>query len=239
MKKATHLKAEAKKLANSDKAKVFQWFFKTGPGEYGEGDIFWGLMVPTCRQLAKKYSDLPFKELIILLKDPVHELRLIAVLILVLRYERAQTVRERRVLYQFYYRYRAGINNWDLVDLSAHKIIGAYLLEFPQERKILDTLSVSKNLWDRRLAMVATFAFIKKDEFEPTLKLATKFLSDNQDLMHKASGWMLREVGKRDEKVLLKFLDKHTARMPRTMLRYALERFPEPVRQKYLAIKKQ
>lgn len=238
MNQAKNLKAEVRKKASPEQAKVFQYFFKTGAGQYGEGDIFWGLMVPECRRIAKKYFDLPLSEVALLLKEPVHELRLIALLILVQRYERAATLTKRRQLYQFYYRQRAGINNWDLVDLSVSKIMGAYLLEVPKERKVLNTLSQSANMWDRRLAMIATFAFIRANEFQPTLQLAKKFLNDKQDLMHKASGWMLREVGKRDQKLLLVFLNENAEFMPRTMLRYAIERFPEPLRKKYLAVKK-
>jgi 3-methyladenine DNA glycosylase AlkD len=234
MTKVKKLTALAKKMSSAEQAQHRQRFFKTGPGEYGEGDIFWGLEVPVSRQIASQFYDLSLKELSELIFSPVHELRLIALLIAIHKYQQAQNFFEQKKIVRWYWRQRKFINNWDLVDLSAPKILGAYLRDYPQERKLLMLLSQSSSLWDRRLAMVSTFAFISAGEFKPTLDLARNYFNDPEDLISKASGWMLREVGKRDNKVLLAFLNSYAGQMPRTMLRYAIERLPEGKRQKYL-----
>ncbi|MDD2258188.1 MAG: DNA alkylation repair protein [Patescibacteria group bacterium] len=234
MNKVKQLSSLAKKMSSVAQAQILQGFFKTGPGEYGEGDIFWGLKVPVSRQIASQFFDLSLKELSVLISSPVHELRLIALLIAVYKYQQAQTFFQQKKIVRWYWRERKFINNWDLVDLSVVKILGAYLRDYPQERKMFIFLSQSSSLWDRRLAMVSTFAFIAAGEFKPTLDLARNYFNDSEDLIAKASGWMLREVGKRDNKVLLEFLNNYAGQMPRIMLRYAIERLPEAKRQKYL-----
>lgn len=229
---------KAKSLYSPERAEHSKYFFKTGPGQYGEGDIFLGLSVPEMRTLAKECGDLPFTDVAILLADKIHELRLIGLTVLVEKYQKAKTDAKRKIIYNFYVKHRAAANNWDLVDLSVYKIMGDYLVRNPKERIILYKLIKSKNMWERRLAMVSTMAFIRQGESEDVLKLAESLLADKEDLMHKASGWMLRELGKRDEQKLCEFLDKNIKRMPRTMLRYAIERFEESKRLKYLKIKK-
>lgn len=238
MDKVKKITATAKKLASAEQAEILQRFFKTGPGQYGAGDIFWGLKVPASRQIAQQFFDLSFAELSKLISSPVHELRLIALFIVVNHYEQAKNFSEQKKIVRWYWRQRKFINNWDLVDLSAPKILGAYLRDYPSERQLLVFLSQSPNLWDRRLAIVATLTFIDAGEFQPTLDLAGMFLNDSEDLIHKASGWMLREVGKRDKKTLLIFLDKYVTQMPRTMLRYSIEHLSEAKRQKYLQKKR-
>ena len=229
---------KAKSLYSPERAEHSKYFFKTGPGQYGEGDIFLGLSVPEMRTLAKECGDLPFTDVAILLADKIHELRLIGLTVLVEKYQKAKTDAKRKIIYNFYVKHRAAANNWDLVDLSVYKIMGDYLVRNPKERTILYKLIKSKNMWERRLAMVSTMAFIRQGESEDVLKLSEALLNDKEDLMHKASGWMLREFGKRDEQKLCEFLDKNIKRMPRTMLRYAIERFEESKRLKYLKIKK-
>lgn len=224
------LKREIRAKGNLDKSKLLMRFFKTGPGEYGEGDIFLGVMVPQTREVAKKYSSLPLKDIETLLKSKYHEERLCALLILVHNFQKHPE--NRSEIYKFYLNNTKYINNWDLVDLSAHKIIGPHL--FDKNRSILYELAKSKNLWERRIAIISTFAFINKKEFNDSIKLATLLLKDKHDLMHKAVGWMLREMGKRDQGELTSFLDKHYKSMPRTMLRYSIERLPEKKRQFYL-----
>ncbi len=229
---------KAKAMYSPERAEHSKYFFKTGPGQYGEGDVFLGLSVPEMRILAKEGCDLPFSDVAILLSDKIHELRLIGLTVLVEKYQKAKNDKERKIIYNFYIKHRAAANNWDLVDLSVYKIMGDYLVRNPKERSILYKFIKSKNMWERRLAMVSTMAFIRSNESEDVLKLAEELLNDKEDLMHKASGWMLREFGKRDEKKLCQFLDKNIKKMPRTMLRYAIEKFPESKRQKYLKIKK-
>ncbi len=230
---------KAKSLYSKERAEHSKYFFKTAPGQYGAGDVFWGLNVPEMKSIAKDYQELDLKNVTELLKDKVHELRLIGLTILVEKYQKAKADNERKEIYNFYIKHRAAANNWDLVDLSVYKIMGDYLLRHKEERKILYQFIKSKNLWERRLAMVSCVAFIRFGETEDTIKLATALLNDKEDLMHKASGWMLRELGKRDKKVLTNFLNSHADKMPRTMLRYAIEKFPEKERQKYLKIKRQ
>lgn len=230
---------KAKSLYFKERAEHSKYFFKTAPGQYGAGDVFWGLSVPEMRKIARDCQELDLKSVTELLRDMVHELRLIGLTILVEKYKKAKDDKERKMLYDFYLKNRAGINNWDLVDLSVYKIMGDYLLRHKEERKILYQFIKSRNLWERRLAMVSCMAFIRFGETEDTIKLATALLNDNEDLMHKASGWMLRELGKRNKKVLINFLNSHITEMPRTMLRYAIEKFSEEERQKYLKIKRQ
>ena len=229
---------KAKSLYSPERAEHSKYFFKTGPGQYGEGDVFLGLSVPEMRALARECRDLSFEEVAVLLADKIHELRLIGLTILVEKYQKAKDDVARKKIYNFYIKHRAAANNWDLVDLSVYKIMGDYLVRHPEKRDILYKFIKSKNIWERRLAMVSTMAFIRQGESEDVLKLAEALLDDKEDLMHKASGWMLREFGKRDEKKLCQFLDKNIKKMPRTMLRYAIERFEENKRLKYLKIKK-
>ncbi len=209
-----------------------QRYFKTGPGEYGEGDIFIGLTVPQSRSIAKKYLALPLSEVQKLLASPIHEHRFIALEILIFKYERTD---EQEKIVNFYLKNKKHINNWDLVDTSASYILGNWLID--KDTTILYTLAHAKNLWERRIAIVATAAFIRNGQFADTLALAEILVRDTEDLMHKAVGWMLREVGKKSEKTLTAFLDTHVSHMPRTMLRYAIERFPEKKRKKYLHAK--
>lgn len=221
------LKKELKSKADLKRAKISQRFFKTGKGEYAEGDIFLGVIVPEIREIAKKYKDIKLADIESLLHSKIHEERLTALLILVDKYKTTP-----EVVYNLYLENTKYVNNWDLVDLSADKIAGEYLFDKP--RTILDELAKSKNLWERRIAIMATFNFIKKNEFSETLKLAEILLRDQDDLVHKAVGWMLREIGKRDLKTEEDFLKKHAAKMPRTMLRYAIEKFPVGKRKQYL-----
>ena len=214
---------------NADDAVFLQRFFKTGPGQYGEGDHFLGIRVPMTRTLAREFADLPLSDIERLLHDKWHEARLLALVLLVNRYARADAT-EQAAVYRIYLANTDRINNWDLVDLSAPGIVGAHLEKRP--RKPLDTLAKSKSLWERRIAIVATYHFIRRDEFDDTLRIATMLLGDSHDLIHKAVGWMLREVGKRDERVLEGFLEKHALEMPRTALRYAIERMT-PVKRKH------
>jgi len=230
-KNLTELRKRIKTLASSDIAKTMQWFFKTGKGEYGEGDVFAGLKVPTQRKIAREFKDLSLADLKELLRSKIHEERLISLLILVNNYERGDE-KEKKSIYTFYIKNRMGINNWDLVDLSAPKIVGKYL--FDKDKSILFKFASSKNLWERRIAILSTYEFIRNHQYDTTLKIAKILLEDEHDLIHKAVGWMLREIGKKDLKVEEIFLKKHYKKMPRTMLRYAIEKFPETKRKKYL-----
>jgi len=215
-------------LADPKRAKTSAWFFKTGPGQYGEGDIFLGLTVPQSRVLARKYKNLPLSQIQTLLKSKFHEERLIALLILV-----HQFANNPKAIYDFYLNNTKYINNWDLVDLTAPKIVGEFIMDHPSD--ILFKLVKSDNLWERRIAILSTFAFIYKGRPEPTLQISKLLLSDKHDLIHKAVGWMLREVGKRcSQKTLTDFLDLNLNLLPRTTLRYAIERLPPPLSQKYL-----
>lgn len=218
-------------VRDQQKAQILSHFFKTGKGEYGEGDQFFGISVPDCRKVAKQYSSLLFTEITTLFHHPVHECRLVALLILVEKCNKAdEKVREELV--QYYLNNTAYINNWDLVDLSADKIIGRYL--FQKDKSILTTLANSSLLWERRIAIIATYHFIRNGQYDQTLDIAKILLNDKHDLIHKAVGWMLREVGKRDQAREEEFLKKHYQSMPRTMLRYAIEKFPEERRKEYL-----
>ena len=246
------LESELIKKTNPEKAKILQRFFKTGNGQYGEGDIFLGIIVPEQRKIAKQFNNLSIKEIQELLSSNIHEKRLIALLILIDKYKKADE-KQKQDIFDFYLNNAKNINNWDLVDLSAPNIIGDFLLE--KEKQLLYNLSKSENLWEKRIAIVSTYKFIKQDKFEDTLKISEILLNDKHDLIHKAVGWMLREVGKRNQDVLENFLKKYCRKskgfsassniknksnirryknMPRTMLRYAIEKFEEEKRKRYL-----
>lgn len=217
---------------NKNRAKSSAWYFKTSKGQYGEGDIFWGLTVSMCRKIAEKYKNISKSKISLLLKNKVHEVRLVGVLVLVYKYKTG-TEEEKKEITDFYLESTKYVNNWDLVDLSAYRILGDFLLK-KKNKNILLKLARSKNLWDQRIAIISTFAFIKKGDLRWIFKLARMFLNHKHDLIHKATGWMLREAGKEDVVKLRKFLDSNLSKMPRTTLRYAIEKFPENIRKKYL-----
>lgn len=227
----SELKAELTSLANPEQAKILQRFFKTGKGEYGEGDIFLGIKVPVQRKIAKKYSGIGLHKLQELIKSAIHEHRLISLIILTEKYNNADE-EEKGNIFNFYLKNTRNINNWDLVDLSAPKIVGDFL--FDKKKNILYELVKSENLWERRIAIVSTFDFIRREEFADTLRIAELLLKDGHDLIHKAVGWMLREIGKKNQEILEEFLKQHHKDMPRTMLRYTIEKFDEGKRKKYL-----
>jgi 3-methyladenine DNA glycosylase AlkD len=220
-----------RKLGSPKDAAILQWFFKTGPGDYGEGDIFVGVRVPVLRTLVKEFEAADESTLHALLEAAVHEDRALALFILVRHFEKGDEA-DRARIYRFYLDHTRRINNWDLVDLSAPQVVGGYLAN--RSRRPLYRLVRSKSLWERRIAILATFTFIRQGDFADTLALADLLLGDHEDLIHKAVGWMLREIGKRDLAVLEAFLKPRCNTMPRTMLRYAIEKFPEPKRQAYL-----
>lgn len=228
---ATALREKLYALADAERAVQLQRYFKTGPGEYAEGDRFLGLRVPQIRRLAKAHDNLTLAEMHTLLDSPIHEERLLALLLMVRRFERGDE-RQRREIYRCYLESTDRINNWDLVDLSARQIVGGWLAG--RSRKPLYRLARSRSLWERRIAVLATFHFIDSCDYADALQIAEILLNDTHDLIHKAVGWMLREVGKRDPEVEEAFLQQHYRVMPRTMLRYAIERFPERRRQAYL-----
>lgn len=225
------IKAEIRKHSNPEKAKILSRFFKTGKGEYGEGDIFLGISVPQSRCIAKKFSGLPFRDVKALLKSKIHEERLVALLILVHDYQ-SGSEKQKNDIFDFYLKNTKYINNWDLVDLSSEKIVGAFV--FDKQKDILYRLAKSENIWERRISIVATFHFIKNNQFSDTLKIAELLLGDKHDLIQKAVGWMLREVGKRSLKTEEQFLERHYRSMPRTALRYAIERFPDGKKRSYM-----
>ena len=228
------MKEELKSKANSEKAKILSGFFKTGKGEYGEGDVFLGVVVPELRKIAKKYCGINSKEVEELLNSKIHEERLIALFILIEHYKKADSEQREKIV-RFYLANTKNINNWDLVDLSAPKIVGDYLLD--KDRAVLYKLVKSENLWERRIAVLSTFTFIRNNQFDDTLRISEILLKDKHDLIHKAVGWMLREIGKRDINVLRAFLNKHCKVMPRTMLRYAIEKLDEKERKGFLGKK--
>ena len=220
--------------AKADKADFFPSFFKTGPGEYGEGDCFLGVSVPDQRAIAKEARDLSTAELKKLLISKWHECRLTAIFILVNQFERSKEPNRREVV-EFFLANLDGVNNWDIVDSSAQKILGAYSMEVPEYRKRIEQLAASGQLWRERIAVIATQVQIKQGDFSQILKLANRFLSHEHDLIHKAVGWMLREMGSKNMQPLLAFLDANAKRMPRTMLRYAIEKLPAEQRKRYMA----
>lgn len=221
---------ELEVLKDKKTAEILQRFFKTGKGEYGEGDVFLGIRVPVQRQVAKRHASLRMTDIQKLLESKVHEHRMVALLILLEKYKSED--KSRGAIFRFYLNNAKRVNNWDLVDLSCPGIVGDYLSDKP--RKVLYKLASSANLWERRISIVSTYAFIRKGDYKDTLNISEMLLGDGHDLIHKAVGWMLREVGKKDAKVLKAFLDRHCRKMPRTMLRYAIERLPESERKRYL-----
>ena len=225
------IQKQLKSLGNKEKAKKHQSFFKTGPGEYGEGDVFIGVTVPELRKLAKENKTIGPNEIKQLLQSPIHEERLLSLFILIHRYSKGGEPEKKRI-YELFLKNTKFINNWNLVDSSAGHIIGAFL--FGKSKKPLYDLAKSKNLWERRISIISTFYFIKRNQFSDTLKISKILLSDKEDLIHKAVGWMLREIGKRNISIEENFLKTNYKNMPRTMLRYAIEKFPEPKRQRYL-----
>ncbi len=225
------IKKELLKISDSNHAKILSGFFKTGNGQYGEGDLFLGIRVPEQRKVAKKYTKLGLNDIQELLKSKFHEHRFTALVILINKYQKAEES-DKEEIFSFLLKNTSNINNWDLVDLSAPRIIGDYLVD--KDRFILYELAKSENLWERRISILATFKFIANNDFEDALKISEILLEDKHDLIHKAVGWALREIGKRDQKMEEKFLNKHANNMPRTMLRYAIEKFEEKKRKFYL-----
>ena len=225
------IKSMLEKSVVTDATRSKTVFFKTGPGEYAEGDEFIGVAVPNLRKIAKSFATLSLEEITCLITSKINEERLLALIILVNQYQKAPPFKQEE-LYQFYRDNLHHVNNWNLVDASAHLILGAQLEA--KNKDILLTLAKSEIMWERRIAIVATWAFIRKNELDWTFKIATILLQDSHDLIHKAVGWMLREAGKRDEAKLVDFLEHNAQKMPRTMLRYAIEKFPPPQRKLYL-----
>lgn len=228
------LKTELAQKSSPEKAAFFPRFFKTGPGQYSEGDLFMGVTVPDCRHVARQFKALPKKDVIALLRSKWHEERLVALLILGMQYQKTDENTQAEI-YTIYLANTTWINNWDLVDLSCRDIVGAYIYHHPDLQHTLDKLAASELLWDRRIAVISTFYFLMKGEPAPTLRIVETLLPDKHDLIQKANGWMLRELGKRvDEQLLVDFLKTHYTAMPRTTLRYAIERFPATVRRQFL-----
>ncbi len=225
------IRGRLEELADNKTAEILRWFFKTGPGEYGEGDMFRGIRVPVLRKLCREFSHASVDDAVGLLASGWHEDRLLALLMLVERYKQADEA-HRALIFKHYCSRTDRINNWDLVDLSCPRIVGCHLQE--RDRLPLYRFALSESLWERRIAIVSTFHFIRAGDFDDTLAIAEKLMGDAEDLIHKATGWMLREVGKRDVDVLEGFLSEYYRGMPRTMLRYAIEKLPEPRRQAFL-----
>ena len=225
------IQKELKRAGSKKQARILQRFFKTGPGDYGEGDVFLGVRVPETRKIARKYRDLSISDTLKLLKSKIHEERLLALLIWVDQFQSGDKLQREKIFLKYLGNTR-WINNWDLVDLSAPQIIGGFLVS--GAKKPLYVLAKSKDLWERRISILSTFYFIKEGKFADTLRLSGLLLGDTHDLIHKAVGWMLREVGKRDLRALEGFLKANYTQIPRTMLRYAIERLPEGKRQGYL-----
>jgi len=231
--KATDLREEMLRKRNPEKGYFLQRFFKTGPGQYGEGDIFWGLSVPETRALAAKFPKMPLEEIELLLIDPVHEVRLAAGILLVNLFKKASKT-EQQAIYEFYISNATRFNNWDLVDVTCHHIVGGWLLD--KDRKPLYDLAVSSNLWEQRISIISTYKLLRNNDFEDCMNISKILLNHQHDLIHKAVGWMLREMGKRNFLVETEFLlenDRYKT-MPRTMLRYAIEKYPENQRQAFL-----
>lgn len=226
---AKDVQEELKKVAQTDKIDHYKRFFKTGPGDYAQGDVFIGISVPDIRKVVKQFKKLPLEETKVLLKSPIHEERMAALFILVSQYNQAP-----KETYECYMSHTAYVNNWDLVDSSAHYIAGPYLFE--RDPTILFEMATSENLWERRIAILSTFHHIKKKSFTIPLKMIEALLNDSHDLIQKAVGWMLREIGKQDKEILIEFLDKNAPKMPRTSLRYSIEHFPSEKRKFYLTM---
>ncbi|TRZ81897.1 DNA alkylation repair protein [bacterium] len=228
------IKKELAVCSSKERARALSWFFKTGKGEYGEGDVFLGVKTPDSKRIAQKYyKDISLKEIQILLSSKIHEYRSIALNMLKRKQEKANA-KDKEKIVKFYLRNTKYINNWDLVDMSAHYILGHWLIDNPQEKKIIYDFAKSEDLWEKRISIISTFAFIREGQFDDCLKISMILLCDKHDLIHKAVGWMLREVGKKDQKEEKKFLEKYHKIMPRTMLRYAIEKFPEKKRKFYM-----
>jgi len=229
----TKLKREMQKFADPERAKISERFFKTGPGGYGEGMKFLGINVPTQRKIVKRFLHLSLKDIDKLLNDKYHDYRFAGVVILTNKYKKSSE-KEKKATFNFYMKNAKKFNNWDLVDISAPHIVGDFLLD--KEKDVLYKFAKSKNLWKKRISIISTFAFIRNNLFEDTFKIADILLDDSHDLIHKAVGWMLREVGNRNLKEEEKYLQKGKKyqKMPRTMLRYAIEKFPESKRKSYL-----
>ncbi len=225
------IQRKLRERANKDKAAVLKRFFKTGPGQYGEGDVFLGITAPVLRQIAKECRNTPIADMMRLLRSSIHEERVLALFLLIGAYDRGDEAAKKKI-YSLYLKNTCHINNWDLVDLSSPNIVGHHLMD--KDRKLLYSLATSKDLWKKRIAILATFRFIRQNDFADTLIISQLLLSDEHDLIHKAVGWMLREVGKRDLQTEEEFLKQYYKIMPRTMLRYAIERFPERKRKRYL-----
>ncbi|MDR0506620.1 MAG: DNA alkylation repair protein [Dysgonamonadaceae bacterium] len=217
-------------VANPEKAKFLQGFFKTGKGQYAEGDIMLGINVPVIRDIVKQNSKLPLDEIQKLIDSEYHEARLSGFLLLSNQFKKSKEERERRKIYDFYLKNARKANNWDLVDVTCRDVVGLYLLNHEEERETLYQLAESDNLWEQRIAIISTWTFIKYNQFYDTLSLSEKLLNHKHDLIHKAVGWMLREVGKKDKNILIDFLEENHAKMPRTSLRYAIEHFTEEER---------
>jgi 3-methyladenine DNA glycosylase AlkD len=232
--KVYELEKRLRHLSDPKRAETYQWFFKTGPGGYGEGDKFLGITMPKCRSVAKDFIEMDFGEIENLLNSKWHEIRMTGLVILAEQYRKGNK-KKKKEIFEFYLAHTGAINNWDLVDVSAHKIVGQYLFENrPKVNSVIKKLSNSKNMWQRRIAMVATFPFIKANELDLTYELGEKYLPEEHDLMHKVTGWLLREAGKRDMARLEEFIKNHYSEFPRTALRYAIEKFPEFKRKKLL-----
>lgn len=227
----TNIIRDLQKERNPKQAKLLQGFFKTGKGEYGEGDIFIGIKVPVTREIAKKYLGMNFKHIELLLKSKIHEYRLAGLLILVDKFQKSDE-KGKGDIFNFYIKNTKRVNNWDLVDLTAHKIVGAFLEN--KRRDKLYELAESDNLWEKRISIISTFWYIKNEDFKDALRISEILLNDSHDLIQKAVGWVLREIGKKDQEILAGFLKKHYKNMPRTMLRYSIEKFPESKRKAYL-----
>jgi 3-methyladenine DNA glycosylase AlkD len=230
-KKYSDAHAHLEALSDPRRAQSLMRYFKTGPGEYGEGDLFIGITVPVLRKASLQFADLGYQDLTKLIKSKIHEDRLFALMILGRRFGRSDPAEQEKI-FKFYMRHIKQINNWDLVDGSCEQIVGAYLSN--RNRDLLDKLAVSRNLWQRRISIISTFHFIKRGDFQDTLRISGLLLGDSHDLIHKAVGWMLREVCNRNEETGEKFLRAHLRKLPRTTLRYAIERFPAKKRRSYL-----
>jgi len=220
-------------ITNPEKARFLQGFFKTGKGQYAEGDVLLGIVVPHTRDIVKRSPPLPFNEIQVLLDSKYHEARLAGLLFLVKQFKKAEKEAERKAIFDFYLQNARKANNWDLVDVTCRDVIGGYLLD-KEDRSILYRLAESDNLWEQRMAIVATWTFIKHKQFDDTLAIAEKLLTHKHDLIHKAVGWMLREVGKKDRETLVEFLEDHHAEMPRTAFRYAIEHFSPKERERFI-----